>query len=260
MKLSKKALSILLILAMLFVWAPQGKTSEAATTIKLRVGAIYTLRPSLTGSVKWSSSKKYVASVSKAGKVTAKDPGTTYIKAKTASKTITYKVKVKAKSGKKGTRYNPKTLPTKTPKGVNFTYYEDNTKIGKFNIQITKFVYGDAAAILAKNNPSNPVPTANQQYLYFEVTLNYKSSYVSRTVNMSNVFNYNKNIFGAYGARHLKPIDWGMGFGSVENMKTVNISPGNIRTAGVAILVEKGFTPITFRLQTGKDSYTWVKL
>ena len=78
----------------------------------------------------------------------------------------------------------------------------EGKKIGEFNIQITKFIYGEEAAKLALNNKSNAIPTADQQYLFFEVRLGYKS----------------------------------------------------------AILVENGFKPVTFRLQTGTNSYTWVKL
>ncbi len=81
------------------------KTAEAATIklsktkLTLDVGKTYTLK--LTGTtktVKWSSSNTKVATVSKAGKVTAKKSGSAVITATASSKKYTCKVTVKAKS------------------------------------------------------------------------------------------------------------------------------------------------------------------
>ena len=261
--MKSKLLALLLVFALVLgVGAPRSEASAAtmsATSITLRVGAVYTLRTTgLVGTVKWTSSKSSVASVS-GGKVTAKDDGTTTIKAKAGSTTVKCKVIVKPKSGKSGAKYNPKTFPTSGTKNITFNYYLEGREIGKFKISIPKFAYGSESAKMAKNNSSNPKPTSTQQYLYFRVKLTYVSG--KETVLMRDVFNYNTNIYGAYGAKYLKPIDWGYGFESYEAMsKFTTISPGTTRTAGAAILVEKGFTPITFRLQTGKNSYTWIKL
>ena len=261
--MKNKICAILLVLSLFAgISMPVGeaKASSFPASLTIRTGSIYTFRSDrITGTATWTSSKNYVASISTTGVLTAKDPGTTTIKAVTSDNKSYYcKVIVKKKSGKKGSKYNPKTIPTKVPKGLNFTYYMEGKEVGTFNIQITRFVYGDEAAALALKNKSNPIPNENQQYLFFEVRLGYKSG--SQTVKMSNVFDYNHNIFGAYGAKHLNPIDWGYGMGNNEAMNTVNISPGTTRTADAAILVEKGFRPVTFRLQTGVNSYTWVKL
>ena len=263
--MKKKTIALFLILAMsLCTWTPVGQAEAASSfpaALTLRAGSIYTMRSDRLPStgVKWTSSKGSVASISQSGVLTAKYPGTTTIKAKVSDEQSFYcKVTVKKKSGKKGSKYNPRTFPTKTPKGINFTYYMEGKKIGEFNIQITKFIYGEEAAKLALNNKSNAIPTADQQYLFFEVRLGYKSG--TQTIKMSNVFDYNHNIFGAYGAKQLTPINWGYQMGANEVMSTVNISPGQTRTADAAILVENGFKPVTFRLQTGTNSYTWVKL
>ena len=239
-----------------------GPDSSAASmsvgSVKLRVGCLYSLRTTgLYGSVKWKSSDTSVASV-KNGIVSAKGTGTTTISATSGEKSVTCKVHVKGISKKKGSKYNPKTLPKNKKKGINFNFYMEEKKVGKFNIQIERFAYGDESARMALNNTSNPVPGATQQYLFFTVRLKYLSG--TQTIDMKHVFNYYNNIFGAYGAKQLKPINYGYAFGHNENMSTVKISPGNTRIADVAILVEKGFTPVTFRLQTGPKSYTWVKL
>ena len=255
----KKVLSQVLVVALVLGMFFTPKEAEAATIstskVTLCVGAVYTLRVTGMSSPTWTTSKKSVATVSN-GKVTAKDEGTAVIKAKSSSKSVSCKVIVKPRTGSKGSKYNPKKISTS--KAVSFNYYLEGKKIGKFKLQIMKFAYGSETAAMAKNNSSNPSPTSTQQYLYFRVKLTYVSG--TQTVMMRDVFNYNTNIFGAYGAKHLKPINWGYGFEGYENMSTVNISPGTTRTAGAAILVEKGFTPVTFRVQTGKNSYTWYKL
>ena len=238
---------------------PSEAASFPVTSLTLCKGSTYTLRPKgLLGAVFWSSSKKYVASVTQGGIISANDTGTTTIRARAGQTILSCKVTVKKKTKKKGTKYNPKLLPTKKTKGYDFTFFMEEKRVGTFNIQIERFAYGEESARMALNNTSNPVPNSTQQYLFFSVRLKYKSG--TQTIKMSNVFNYNQNIFGAYGAKQLIPISWGYGFGTHEPIKTVDISPGNTITADVAILVEKGFTPVTFRLQTGKKSYTWIKL
>ena len=260
--MKNKLSAIILVVALsLGVIAPAVDASAASMSVgslKLRVGSLYSLRTTgLYGAVTWKSSDNSVASV-KSGIISAKGPGTTTISATSGNKSVTCKVNVKGISKKKGSKYNPKTLPAKKSKGLNFNFYMEEKKVGKFQIQIERFAYGEESARMALNNTSNPTPGANQQYLFFTVRLKYISG--TQTIKMSNVFNYYNNIFGAYGAKQLKPINYGYAFGSNENISTVNISPGNTRTADVAILVEKGFTPVTFRLQTGPKSYTWVKL
>ncbi|MCR4605480.1 MAG: Ig-like domain-containing protein [Eubacterium sp.] len=262
----KKYMSLMLVFSVLMgVLYTGSNTSEAArfdnskSKITLRVGAVYTLRSSGIGSAaKWTSSDKSVATVKK-GKVVAKGTGVTTIRAKQGNISKKCVVTVKSASGKKGSKYNPKTFPKTGSKSIGFKFYMERKKIGKFKIKISKFKYGSKAAAMAKaGNSSNPVPNNNQQYLYFRVTLSYISG--SQTIKMRDVFNYNKNIFGAYGAKHLAPINWGYGFEAYENMGNMVISPGTSKTAGVAILVEKGFKPVTFRIRTGKSKYTWIKM
>lgn len=64
--------------------------------------------------VKWSSSKKKVASVTKKGKVTAKKKGKTNITAKVAGKKLVCKVKVK-KADRPKVTITPNIMPTTTP-------------------------------------------------------------------------------------------------------------------------------------------------
>ena len=52
-------------------------------------------------------------------------------------------------------------------------------------------------------------------------------------------------------------IDWGFDFEPVDDLKVTDLSPGNQIICAKAILVQKGCGPITYRIQTGKNSYTW---
>lgn len=69
-----------------------------ASTKQLKVGKAYTFKAKaygLSGTIKWSSSNKKVASVTSKGKVTAKKAGTTTIKASVGGKSVSCKLTVK---------------------------------------------------------------------------------------------------------------------------------------------------------------------
>ena len=97
---SKRWLSLLLVLTLLagMVILPAGASAAKLNKKKLTMvtGATFELKLSgTTGSVKWTSSNKKIASVSKAGLVKASKPGTCTITAKSGKKTFTCKVTVK---------------------------------------------------------------------------------------------------------------------------------------------------------------------
>lgn len=253
----KQILSLFLALA-LFISAGYTATEAEAATIKLNrtslslhVGKSATLKvKGTTAKAKWTSSKKYVATVNSSGKVTAKTSGSTTITAKVSGKKLRCKVTVKAKSGK-GTKASPKSAYNTN----TFTYYEEGKKKGKFSMKLLRFESGENAAQLAKNNSSNPVPESNQEYIYFKFQIKYISG--GQTIEAKDIFNYYYNIYGANSTKQLINLDWGFFFEPVDDLGTVLLSPGNNVTCSKAILVQKGYSPITYRIQTGKNSYTW---
>jgi flavodoxin len=85
-----------------------------ATKVTLTVGKTKQLKVSniKASKVKWSSSKKSVATVNKTGKVTAKKAGKTTITAKFSGKSLTCKVTVKAKASSATTPTTPDTPTT----------------------------------------------------------------------------------------------------------------------------------------------------
>lgn len=257
----KRTLSLLLTLVLLLSIGCSGMEAEAAaiklnkTSLTLTVGTQSTIKVKRTSKkVKWSTSKKKVASVSSTGrtsaKIKAKASGKATITAKVSKKTLKCTVNVRAKSGT-GTKASPKSAYNTN----TFNYYEEGKKKGKFSMKLLRFESGESAALLAKNNSSNPVPESNQEYIYFKFQIRYISG--NQSIDAKDIFNYYYNIYGNNSTKQMTNLDWGFFFEPVSDLGTVLLSPGNNVTCAKAILVEKGCAPITYRIQTGKNSYTW---
>lgn len=255
----KSILSKVLVLSLLltFCYSPAAESKAAAiklnkTSLTLTVGSSSTLKVKgvKAKKVKWSSNKKYVATVTAAGKVKAKATGSATITAKVSKKKLRCKVSVKTKSGN-GSKVNPKSAYNSN----TFHYYEEGKKKGSFTIKLLRFESGESAANLAKANASNPVPEDDQEYIYFKFHIKYNSG--TQTIEAKDIFNYYYNIYGHNSTKQLTNLDWGFFFEPIDDLGTVLLSPGNSVICGKAILVEKGCAPITYRIQTGKNSYTW---
>lgn len=254
----KKTYSLLLVFC--FILGLSGTDYQAnAATIRLNktkytmyAGKTYKLKVKGTKSkIKWTSSKKKIAKVSSTGKVTALKAGKTKITAKVKNKKLICNITVKKRPLGKGTKASPKSAYASN----TLTFYEEDKKIGKITIKLERYESGNNAAKLAKANSTNPIPTANQEYIYFRFRIKYISG--SQTINAKDVFNYNYNIFGDNSTRQLTNLDWGFYFENVADLKQTLLSPGNTVVCSKAILVNKGHSPITYRIQTGKNSYTW---
>lgn len=255
----KSIVSRILVLSLLIPIGYHPATESEAAAIKLNKSSL-TLTVGNTSNlkvkgakakkVKWSSSKKSVATVTSKGKVRAKTTGNATITAKVSKKKLRCKVSVKSKGGN-GTKAKPKSAYTNN----TITYYEEGKKKGTFSIKLLRFESGDSAAQLAKENASNPVPDASQEYIYFKFQIKYISG--TQTIEAKDIFNYYYNIFGANSTRQMTNLDWGFFFEPIDDLGTVLLSPGNTVTCGKAILIEKGYGPITYRIQTGKNSFTW---
>lgn len=258
----KRILSLFLVLGLtVSLGSAAGTVTSKAATVKinknkvtLTVGKSISLKvKGTTKKAKWSSSKKSVATVgAKTGKVTAKKAGTATITAKISGKKYRCKVTVKPKETEKaGSKNNPLSAYDK----YTFDYYEEGKKRGKISLQLLSYISGDEAAELAKNNSSNPVPQENQEYIYFKFQIQYHSG--TQTVNARNVFNYYYNIYGENSTTQIENLDWGFFFESVDDLGSTILQPGNKIICSKAILIYKGYDPITYKVQTGKNTYTW---
>lgn len=254
----KKTYSLLLILGLmagLVYNSPQMQAASAKLNKKkltLTAGNSYTLKVKGTsGKVKWTSSKKSVATVSAKGKVKAIKAGKAKITAKADKKKLVCNVTVKKRPLGKGTKASPKSAYESN----TFTFYEEGKKIGKITMKLERFVSGDAATDLARKNASNPIPAADEEYLYFRFKITYQSG--TQTIPAKDVFNYYYNIFGNNSSMQMNNINWGFFFESVDDLGQVLLSPGNTVVCGKAVLVKKGYAPYTYRIQTGGNTYTW---
>lgn len=254
----KKFLTVFCILCLVFTMLAPSTINAKASKTKLYKSK-YTLYVGKTFKIKiknptctpfFTSSKTSVATVDQYGTVTPIKSGKTTITVKMGSKKLKCKITVKVKYGS-GTKASPAN-PYKT-RTIN--YYEEGKKIGKFKIKLLKFVYGNSAKKLAKNNSSNPVPKDNEEYIFFKFQIKYVSG--SQVIKGRDLFNYYYNVYGANSTRQLTNIDWGFSFENAEDLGLLTLIPGTNVICAKAILVEKGYAPFTYRIQTGKNSFTW---
>ena len=109
-------LLIVMCLAVDTTTVSAAKNKLSKTKITLTQGKKYQLKVKGTKKkVKWSSTKKSVATVNKKGVVTAKKKGTAYIKAKVGKKTYKCKVTVKSKKAPEKPAPTPSTTPVVPP-------------------------------------------------------------------------------------------------------------------------------------------------
>ncbi len=254
----RKTYSLLLVVGILTGLLANGTPSQAASAklnkkkLSLKAGSSYTLKVKrASGKVKWSSNKKSVATVSSKGRVKAIKAGKAKITARTGSKKLTCNVTVKKRPIGKGTKASPKSAYNSN----TFTYYEEGKKIGKITIKLERFESGSAAASLAKKSSGNLVPKPDQEYLYFRFRITYHSG--SQTIKAKDIFNYYYNIYGNNSKKQMTNLDWGFFFEDVDDLGQALLSPGNTVVCGKAVLVSRGFAPYTYRIPTGKNTYTW---
>ena len=254
----RKTFSLLLVCGLLVGLVDTAGPAQAAT-LKLNkkkysmyTGSSYTLKVKGTSKkAKWSSSKKSVATVNSKGKVTAVKAGKAKITAKVGSQKLTCSITVKKRPLGKGTKASPKSAYVSN----SFSYYEEGKKMGSITMKLERFESGEEAEALAGNNSANLIPESDQEYIYFKFKISYTSG--SQTIRAKDVFNYHYNIYGDNSKTQLTNIDWGFFFENVEDLGQTLLSPGNTVICSKAILVSKGHSPITYRIQTGKNSYTW---
>ncbi len=251
------AFSMAFLLSSMFVSANEAEAAKPKLNKKsvvLRIGKTTRLKVSGTKEkITWRSSKKSIASVNSKGRVKAKKIGTAKITARIAGQKLTCKVTVtgSATDTKSGGRLNP--LSAYDEHTIN--YYEDGRKIGTFKIQLQAFESGNKANRRVLANDANTVPTSSQEYLYFQFQIKYVSG--TEVIDAKDLFSYYYNIYDSTGTTQLENIDWGFYFELMEDLSDVTLAPGNTSKCSKAVLVNKGNTPVLYRIRTGKNSYTW---
>ena len=234
--------------------------SVSSTKKSMAVGSNYALK--LNGcsrSKRFYSSNRSVATVSSKGIISAKKKGSARITVKISDKSYYCTVSVYAPAPKTGTRTNPISGYSTYTHDI----YSYGAKLGNFTIRLLDYKSGADAENLVLKNDFNDPSTSSTEYIYVKYYIRYNSG--PQQVSAIDVIDHYYGFFDKNGAIQLDNKDWGVGFDTVEDMVNVNLYPGGSATCSKAILISKGNTPITYRLQTGYDSknfepiYTWFK-
>lgn len=209
-----------------------------------------------TQKVKWTTSNKSIATVNSNGKVTAKKVGKATITATIGSKKYKCKVTVINKPSI-GSRTNPRSAYEPFTSNIyNYSRY-----LGNFTIQLLEYKSGDEAYKYVKDEYTTE-PKSDQEYIYLKFNIKY--NYGSDSVSAIDVVNHYSNLFNTNATLQIDNINWEFKDGDLD-MVNVEMYPGANVTCSTAILIRKGNTPITYRLETGYDKtnfstiYTWFK-
>lgn len=259
--------------------AKKTKLSKKKATVTIGTPLTLTVKKSKADTkkkVKWSSSKKSIASVNKSGKIVAKKPGKTTITAKVGKKKYKCKVTVPAPSGSR-------TNPFLAKNGVSIV---NANGAASYTFQVTSTAKNDAAvnslANLGQwdnktNDPDNYSDSekyasyrGNYDLVLFEIAATNNSPAAGEYIYRSDVFtpydpwdegfSYTlgcENIIKTLGYKSYTPV----GYDS-------SIEPGKSGKFLVSIYVKKGnsylMSPLEiYSLDAEGDSYpiglTWVK-
>ncbi len=261
MRILKRMATVLLVLSLLVSGTlPAAPEVHAASprmnkkTVRLRFGRTTRLKVyGTTEKITWRSSKKSVASVDSKGIVTAKKIGTAKIYAKFSGKKLYCKVTVTGSAS--DTRRGGKLNPLSAYDEHTISYWEDGRKVGTFKIKLNTFKSGEEANERVRANKANTVPSKTQEYLYFQFQIKYESG--TEVIDANDLFSYYYNIFDSTGTTQVECIDYGFYFELMEDLSDITLTPGTSVKCSKAILVNKGYTPVIYRIRTGKNSYTW---
>ncbi len=244
------------------------------TKLALNKGKTYVLKLNgNTQKIKWRSTNKKVAVVSSKGKVKALKSGKCNVYAKIGTKKYVCSVKVvtpqntvkpkpptqqKPEAPQLGSRENPRSGYTAFVTDM----YDFGDCIGRFRIQLLDYKDGQDALNLVMKNGYTDMPSETQEYIYFKFKIDYISG--NEQVSASDIFNYHSNIFNSERNYKINNIGWAHGYDDVEDIDDVSLYPGGSAVCSTAILIKKGHTPVTYRLETGYDEkigdiYTWFK-
>lgn len=233
------------------------KLSKAKLSLALNDS--YTLKLKGTNqTVIWSSSNSNIVAVDQhSGKLTALSVGTSVITAKVLNKKYKCAVIV-SEDTSPGSRLSP--LYAYQPYTTDV--YDGATYLGTFTIELLDYKDGDSAYNYVAGD-FNPIPNSLQEYIYLKFKLSYINGSGGNPVKADNIVNYYSGLFDSSTTRNINCIDWAHSFESIEDMVNVNLYPGGSAECSKAILINKGDTPVVYRIQTGYNTltntaiYTW---
>lgn len=205
-------------------------------------------------SIKWYSENENIAIISN-GTITGISIGNTQVYALVAGKKFYCNVTVISDTG---TIKNPLSAFNEYTTDI----YSYGDKIGNFTIQLLDYKDGDDAKKLVDSYDGySPDLESNQEYIYLKFYTKYNTG--EEQVEMNDVINLYSGLFSNDSTYMLDSIDWAFGVDGNTDMVNVSLYPGGEATFSTTIVIQKGYTPITYRLETGYDKksfkpiYTW---
>ena len=203
----------------------------------------------------FTSSNTTVASVDENGKITAVSQG---------------ECDITVQCGDVKEMFHVRVLPLAGSRMQPFSAYEEhiidvydyNIYLGKFSIKLLDYKDGqEAYDYVMKEKDWHTKPTDTQEYIYIKFEIEYISG--EKQVYADNVINYYSGFFDSTASVNLDNKGYASGFEDVDGIGDVLLYPGGSAACSEAIIVNKGNTPITYRVQTGYDTnefeslYTW---
>lgn len=227
--------------------------SHENITVTKGYTAILTIKGT-TQSTKWYSEDESIVTILN-GTITGVAIGNTRVYASIAGKNFYCNVNVVSDAG---TIKNPLSAFNEYTTDI----YSYSDKIGNFTIQLLDYKDGDEAKKLVDNfDGYSPDLESNQEYIYFKFHVKYNSG--EKQVEMSDVINLYTGLFSNDSTYMLDSIDWAFGVDGNPDMVNISLYPGGEATFSTTIVIQKGYTPVTYRLETGYDKksfnslYTW---
>lgn len=196
----------------------------------------------------FTSSNTNVATVDQNGNITAISQGECYITVQCGLVKEMVQVRVLPLAGSR-------TQPFSAYEEHIVDVYNYGTYLGKFSVKLLDYKDGQTAYDYVMKNEWNTKPTETQEYIYVKFEIKYISG--EREVRADDIINHYSGFFNSSSNVQLDNKDWGSGFENVDDMIDVSLYPGGSAICSKAIIVNKGNTPITYRIETGYDDYKY---
>lgn len=197
----------------------------------------------------FTSSNTNVATVDQNGDITAISQGECYITVQCGLVKEMVQVRVLPLAGSR-------TQPFSAYEEHIVDFYNYGTYLGKFSVKLLDYKDGqEAYDYVMKEEDWHTEPTDTQEYIYVKFEIEYISG--EKQVYADNVINYYNGFFNSTASVNLDNKGYASGFEDVDSIGDVLLYPGGSAICSEAIIVNKGNTPITYRIETGYDDYKY---
>lgn len=224
------------------------------TSLTLQEGQTYQLQLNDTREkIQWYSTDPSVATVSSDGLVFANTQGETEIIAQIDDERYVCSVIVKWE-------YTDNRLaPISGYQSFTSDIYEYDEYLGNFTIQLLDFKGGQGALdYLSQYTTYNLDIAPNEEYIYLKYAIKYNHG--AKEVEGIDVINHYSNIYNKAANIQLDNHSWTYPENGIQEIGDVSLYPGGSAVCQKAIVVDKGSSPVTYRIQVGYDQKHYQKI